>query len=124
MLAHLDRVEAAGQLARDALDRGLVSLAAVRADRISGLPIDQIVDRMLVAGSREHRLGISGAFAQFERTLMEYRSALVKDMVDTTGISLTELATRMKVSRQVVGRLYREGDGDETAGDNLATDFP
>jgi predicted DNA-binding protein (UPF0251 family) len=49
----------------------------------------------------------------YERAVMRLRGGVVRALIDEENVSLTELAQRMGVSRQVVARLYKVGSRPE-----------
>jgi predicted DNA-binding protein (UPF0251 family) len=50
---------------------------------------------------------------EYEHAVMLFRRGMVRALVDEGGLSLTEVARRMGVSRQGVARLY-DANGDVT----------
>jgi predicted DNA-binding protein (UPF0251 family) len=90
------------------------SLADTRVERDAGLSIAEIAERVLSRAGRETRLRAATAMDEYERAAMRFRGAVVRALVEGGNLSLTEVARRMGVSRQVVTRLYQAGHG--TAG--------
>jgi hypothetical protein len=85
------------------------SLAETRRERNAGSPIAETADQVLARQGRETRLHASAAMDAYERAAMRFRSGMVRALVEEGNLSLTEVARRMGVSRQVVTRLYRVG---------------
>lgn len=111
LLAKIDAVEQAAEAARGALSRAPEVLEAARADRIAGRPLPQIAQDLADRGgpARSHA---ARAYRAYERALFELRAAVVRALIDEEGLTLSQLAQGMGVTRQTVARLYRAGDRD------------
>ena len=86
--------------------------------------IVDIVDELITAGGRETRLSAADAFHEYERAIASMRADVVRALVDEGGLSLTEVAKRLKISRQAAARLYEPGpDGTKvpTKGDQRSS---
>jgi hypothetical protein len=66
-----------------------------------------MVDELIAAGGRETRLSAADAFREYERSIASMRAGVVRVLVDEGGLSLTDAAKRMKISRQAAARLYQ-----------------
>jgi len=53
----------------------------------------------------------AAALARYEHELTLFRSALIQQLVDEQGLTMTEVGQRLEISRQMVARLYRAGKG-------------
>ena len=74
-----------------------------------------IVDELITAGGRETRLSAADAFHEYEREIALMRADVVRALVDEGGLSLTDVAKLLKISRQATARLYEQGwRGDES----------
>jgi DNA-directed RNA polymerase specialized sigma subunit len=113
LLASLDEVERTAREAQDALAAAVRFLAETRREQDAGLPMAEIADGILSQGGRETRLQASSAMDLYERAVMRLRGGVVRALIDEENVSLTELAQRMGVSRQVVARLYKVGSRPE-----------
>jgi len=65
-----------------------------------------IVDSLIGMGGRDTRLGAHDAFLEFERSIHAMRAHVVRSLVDDEGLSLTEAARSLRISRQAAARLY------------------
>ena len=64
--------------------------------RNAGRSVVDVVDVLIAAGGRETRLGAAEAFREYERAIAWMRVAVVRTLVDEGGLSLTNVAKRMK----------------------------
>ncbi len=86
---------------------------SIKEARNAGRLIVDIVDELITAGGRETRLSAADAFHEYEREIALMRADVVRALVDEGGLSLTDVAKRLKISRQSAARLYepcRHGD--------------
>ena len=74
--------------------------------RNAGRDVVDVVEELIVGGGRETRLSAADAFRDYERAIASMRAAVVRALVDEGGLSLTDVAKRMKISRQAAARLY------------------
>jgi DNA-directed RNA polymerase specialized sigma24 family protein len=118
-VASAEQVAAAGRAACEAIESAVAALDIGAQARLSGVPLADVVDELISAGGRGVRLSAAGAFHEFERAVAEMRARVVCELVDADGLSYTEVARRLQISRQAVARLYRAANeaGDEPAGD-------
>ena len=90
-------------------------IAGVCEARNAGRLIVDIVDELITAGGRETRLSAADAFHEYEREIALMRADVVRALVDEGGLSLTDVAKRLKISRQSAARLLEPGrHGDES----------
>ena len=108
-VAAAEEVAATGRAACDAIESAIRALEVGARARTTGIPLVDIVDQLIGAGGRDVRLATADAFHEFERALAEMRARVVCTLVEEDGLSLTELALRLQISRQAVARLYRHG---------------
>jgi DNA-directed RNA polymerase specialized sigma24 family protein len=118
-VAAAEEVAAAGRAACEAIELAIRVLDVGAQARSSGIPLVDIVDELISAGGRGVRLSAADAFHEFERAVAEMRARVVCVLVDADGLSYTEVARRLQISRQAVARLHRaaKAEGDEPAGD-------
>ena len=102
----VERVADAGRQACLAIDTAVGALQGVCATRNAGRPIVDVVDELIAAGGRETRLSAADSFHEFERAIAAMRADVVRALVDEGGLSLTDAAKRLKISRQAAARLY------------------
>jgi hypothetical protein len=112
-VAAAEEVAAAGQAACEAIESAVRALQVGARARTTGIPLVDIVDELIDAGGRDVRLATTDAFHEFERAVAKMRAGVVRTLVDQDGLSLSEVALRLHISRQAVGRLYRQAGGLE-----------
>jgi hypothetical protein len=114
----VERVSDAGHRARLAIESAVDALQEGCTARNAGRSIVEVVDELIAAGGRETRLSAAEAFHEYERAIASLRSDVVRALVDEGGLSLTDVAKRLKISRQAAARLYQPGpDADESPGE-------
>jgi hypothetical protein len=104
--AAVERVADAGRQARLAIDTAVGALQEGCEARNAGGSIVDVVDELIAAGGRQTRLSAAEAFREYERSIASMRAGVVRALVDEGGLSLTDVARRMKISRQAAARLY------------------
>jgi hypothetical protein len=102
----VERVADAGRQACEAIETAVGALREGCEARNAGRSIVDVVDEMIAAGGRETRLSAADAFCEYERAIASMRASVVRALVDDGGLSLTDVAKRMKISRQAAARLY------------------
>ena len=113
----VERIADAGDRARLAIETAVGALQEGCEARNAGRSIVEIVDELIATGGRETRLSAADAFRDYERAIASMRADVVRALVDEGGLSLTDVAKRLKISRQAAARLYQPGpDGDEGPG--------
>jgi hypothetical protein len=103
----VERVAEAGRQACLAIDAAVGALREGCEARNAGGSIVDVVDEMIAAGGRETRLSAAQAFREYERAIASMRASVVRALVDVGGLSLTDVAKRLKISRQAAARLYQ-----------------
>jgi len=106
-IAAVDRVSAAGRRACDAIEAAVGALDAGREARQSGATVAQVVDLLISGGGREVRVGSATAFVDYERAIAAMRAVVVRALVDEERMSFTEVAARLRISRQAAAVLYK-----------------
>jgi hypothetical protein len=101
-----ERVAEAAHEACLAIETAVAALREGCKARNAGRSIADVVDELIVAGGRETRLSAADAFHEYERAVASMRAGVVRALVDEGGLSLTEVAKRLKISRQAAARLY------------------
>jgi len=102
----VERVAAAGRRACEAIEAATRALEVGRDVRLAGAPLVQVVETLIGAGGRGLRLGASEAFIAYEQALNAMRAGVVQALVETAGLSLTDVASKMRISRQAAAKLY------------------
>jgi hypothetical protein len=115
-VAAVERVADAGRQACLAIETAVGALREGCEARDAGRSIVDVVDELIAAGGRETRLSAADAFREYERAITSMRAGVVRALVDEGGMSLTDVAKRIKISRQAVARLYEpvRERGDES----------
>ena len=114
----VEQIADAGRQACVAIENAVGALRQGLDARDAGRPIVDVVDGLIAAGGRETRLNAADAFHEYERAIASMRSDVVRALVDEGGLSLTDVARRLKISRQAAARLYetvREREGEAPA---------
>jgi hypothetical protein len=109
-VAAIDNVDRAAQAAHAAIDRTVEALLEARQERIAGIPLVDIVDHLVARGGRETRRSADEAFREYADAVTAYRAATIRALVDQELLTMSEIARRTGVSRQMVARLYRSAD--------------
>ena len=112
LVAAMERVADAGREACHAIVTTIEALEEGRRSRLEGAPAVDIVEALIGRGGREVRLRSTTAFHEWERTVASMRAALVRALVEDDGLSLTEVAGKLLVSRQAAARLYKQGKAE------------
>ena len=100
----VERVADAGRDACLAIETAVGALMGGREAHSAGRSIIDVVDELVAAGGREMRLNAADAFREYERAIAALRAGVVRALVDEGGLSLTDVARRMKISRQAAPR--------------------
>jgi hypothetical protein len=114
----VERVAEAGRQACLAIETAVGALREGCEARNAGGSIVDVVDEMIAVGGREIRLSAAEAFREYERAIASMRADVARALVDVGGLSLTDVAERLKISRQAAARLYEpvRERGDEGPG--------
>jgi hypothetical protein len=102
----VDRVADAGRQACLAIETAVDALREGCEAGNAGRAVVDVVDALIAAGGRETRLSAADAFREYERAIASMRAGVVRALVDEGGLSLADVATRLKISRQAAARLY------------------
>jgi hypothetical protein len=106
-VAAVEQVVAAGRTACQAVNAAVETLEEGRRARLAGRSMLEVVDGLIGGGGREVRFASAEAFRNFERAVAEMRAGVARSLVDDHGLSLTEVARRLNISRQAASRLYQ-----------------
>ena len=118
MTAAIDEVALAIEVAIQALNDANDVLAQARQDRVAGVPFLEIFDRFLARGGHERRASASRVLEDYETRMLHLRAAVVRELVDREGMSLTWVSVRSGLSRQKVSRLYHSTRKAPPSGDD------
>ncbi len=105
-LAALDDVERAGRAACVAIDIASKEVASLGTARAMGEPLEAIVEQGVARGIRARRIAAADAFHEYERSVARVRAFVVRALVDESGLTQTDVARLIGISRQEVARLY------------------
>jgi hypothetical protein len=103
----IKRIEQAAAEVQIALADGIASIDGAREQLEAGVPVSEMVADLIERGGRDARLRTSAAMGAYEHAVMVYRAGLVRAMVDDENLTFAQVARRMRVSRQMIARLYR-----------------
>lgn len=117
-MATIDKVEDTAQDLRESVGVVVDALSEARSKGLAGVAEVDIVKGLVDRGGRALRNTPTEAFREFERAVTDYRTAMIRTLVDKNGMSFTEIGELSGVSRQMVARLYRRplGSGPLTDG--------
>lgn len=118
LTAAIDEVALAIEVAVRALNDAHEALAQARQDRVAGLPFLEIFDAFLARGGQARRVSASRMLENYETRMLRLRAAVVRELVDKEGMSLTGVSVRSGLSRQKVSRLYHLPTPDAPASDD------
>lgn len=107
--AALDAVESAAREASAAIAELAGVVARTRGYARSGFPVKLVVRRMAADGVRDRRVAAGQAMQRYETSSLALRGELIRHLVDDEGMSVTEAARMLGVSRQRAGRIYSAG---------------
>jgi hypothetical protein len=102
----VERVDDAGRQACLAIETAVGALREGCEARNAGRSIVEVVDELIGAGGRETRLSAAEVFREYERAIGSMRARVVQALVEEGGLSLTDVARHMNISRQAAARLY------------------
>jgi hypothetical protein len=108
----VERVADAGRQACLAIEIAVGALVEGSRALQEGASLVDVVDELIAANGRETRLSATDAFREYERAIASMRTSVVRALVEEGGLSLTDVARRMKISRQAAARLYETERGD------------
>jgi len=98
-----------------AIEDVIASLNEVSRQHPPGIAQLEASVGMLARDPQQRRLIAATAIARYEHATMELRARVVRTLVDEGGLSLTAAARRLRISRQMVARLYRVGSETSSA---------
>lgn len=110
--ADVERVSAAGRRACEAIEAASRALEEGRDAQLAGIPLVEVVGQLIGAGGRPLRLGASEAFTAYEQAINVMRAGVVRALVESDGLSLTDIASKMGISRQSAAKLYKQAHQD------------
>jgi len=106
VLVAIDQLVDEGERARQAISDALQLFSKVRDLRADGVSLSHIVSRLSDEGGRAVRLRSADAIADYAGAVARVRSTVIRSLVDDEGLTLTEAAALLGISRQKAGRLY------------------
>jgi hypothetical protein len=105
-LTALDDVERAGRAACAAIEIASKEVASLGTARTRGEPLEAIVEEGVARGIRARRIAAADAFHEYERSVARVRAFVVRALLDDAGLTRTDVARLIGISRQEVARLY------------------
>lgn len=106
-----DRVSALIRDIEEAEDVLRLSLKRIaeNLEEAKGIPPREFAERALMPEFEKMRKQAATALANYEHQLMLLRATAIEELVGGQGMTFTEVARRLSISRQMVARLYRSG---------------
>jgi DNA-directed RNA polymerase specialized sigma subunit len=101
----IDQVSVEAARLHAALEAVVAMLEEANDQRQQGAALREVVQRLAESGGRDVRRSPAAAFAAFEAALTSYRSQVIAALVEQDGMTHTEIAHLIGVSRQMVARL-------------------
>ena len=132
-MASLDAVESAAAEACEALAALVEALGPVRDDRLAGLPLAEIMEKMVRVGAPGLRTSAGLALQRYEQAVHAMRADVMSRLVSEEGLSISDAARLMLVSRQRAARIMSSAptpaapsqpDAGEASGPALETSAP
>jgi CRP-like cAMP-binding protein len=114
-MATIGRVEGTAQDLHEAVGVVVDALSEARSERRAGVADIDVVKGLVARGGRVLRNTPTEAFREFERAVTDYRTAMIRTLVDEHRMTFTEIGQLSGVSRQMVARLYRRAPGSSLA---------
>jgi hypothetical protein len=114
-VATIGRVEVTAQDLHEAVGVVVDALTEARSERRAGVADIDVVKGLVARGGRVLRNTPTEAFREFERAVTDYRTAMIRTLVDEHRMTFTEIGQLSGVSRQMVARLYRRAPGSGPA---------
>jgi hypothetical protein len=112
--ASVERVARSGREACEGIARAVRCIEAGRDARGAGATLPEVVETLMTGGGRDERLAVAESFHDYERAMAHLRACIVRTLVAEHGLTFTQIAGMLRVSRQAVGRLYRLADEVES----------
>jgi hypothetical protein len=103
----IDEVDEAGRVVWGAMIEVLELLAEARRERVNGTPIAEVTEWLFGKSGPKKRRAVAAAFARWENAIMRGRAELVRALVEDEGMTITAVAQKMEISRQMAARLYQ-----------------
>jgi hypothetical protein len=104
-VASLDALEAAAAEAQAALADVVEYLVPARQSRLTGDSLLDIIDTMAETGGPESRRDAGLALQRYEQASQSFRAEVIRHFVADEGLSMSESARIMRISRQRAARI-------------------
>jgi hypothetical protein len=104
-----------------AVNEAVAALADARRQHQAGAGFVDAIVALLESDPRKRRVMAEMAIARYEHSTMQLRARVVRTLVDEDGMTLTAVARRLRISRQMAARLYHsrsEASSSETQPDS------
>ena len=111
VVAAIDEVLRTAGAVTDAVARSNDVLASARTVRAGGASAVEVLDVLAPDGGADVRRQAGEAISAYLHAVMVLRACVIKTLIDDEGVSITHVATRLGVSRQMVMRLYQAAPG-------------
>ncbi|HEV7524247.1 MAG TPA: hypothetical protein VGP92_04740 [Acidimicrobiia bacterium] len=101
-----DKVERAAAELHERTRALVAVVVATREQRRADAPIAQMVADAVALGAVTARRAVEDAWRAYAASVSELRAATVRMLVDETGMTFTDVARVLGISRQMASRLY------------------
>ena len=106
MIASIAATTDSGKAVADAIQTFLSHLEQARQRRASGADVLQVFEAQVADDSPLVRVQLGEALRRFEHEIRLFRALVVSVLVDEEKMTLSAVARRLNLSRQLVTRLY------------------
>jgi transcriptional regulator GlxA family with amidase domain len=106
-LDSVDAMQRSAEALKDSLDRTIHLLQWARDQRVAGETLETIVRGLMSRDGLTTRRSHEEAFRVFNKSVTAYRAVVIRALVEEEGMTLSDLARLLGVSRQMIGRLFR-----------------
>lgn len=104
-VASLDALETAAAEAQAALADIVEYLVSARQSRLAGETLLEIIGTMAETGGPESRRAAGLALERYEQSSQSFRAEVIRHFVAEEGLSMSESARIMRISRQRASRI-------------------
>ena len=112
LLSSVDEAMRAAQGACDAITKNMELLQQARNRYVEGAPLMDVVQGIVAQHGTEIRRASAAAILEFQGAAQRLRAGAVRSMIDTGGMSISEVARLLDVSRQMTQRIYKQGTSE------------
>jgi len=111
LISSIVDAERAARAAMKELEATVSDLAAAYKQTLSNSTAQEIVQGLLGQDHLKLRRATYRAIRDYERASAHIRESLVRVLIDNEHLSVSEVASRLTISRQLTSRLYKQAKG-------------